>query len=80
MKKDYMMHFDEKSWRARRQRSGYASLTQVMYLAASRKTLSVMPQKEFGVHTGSVKGNVFGPVKLDPLTSLPHMGKGDLKA
>ena len=69
-----MMHMTEKSWRQRRHHPhGRAHLTQQIHIAASAKTMKNIKHNTFSNHHGSTRGNVFGPVELDALDTIPGM-------
>ena len=69
-----MLHITEESWRDRRgAKRGRAKLVQAIYMVASNKTLWSVKHTKFPVHEGSTKSDVMGPVKLDPLETIPHI-------
>ena len=69
-----MIHITEESWRERRKRKrGRAKLVQSIYMLGHNRTLSAVKHTKFPVHEGSTKSNVMGPVKLDPLDTIPHI-------
>ncbi len=75
------VHAKEQSWRARKKVArGQAKLTQPAYLCANRLTFNNIPQGEYPHHGGSVASDMFGPIDLDALSTLPKMSIADKKA
>ena len=69
-----IMHANEQSWWKRRLHAhGRARLTQHMHVVASAKTHRAIKHTTFNHHPGSTRGDILGPVELDPLEQLPKL-------
>lgn len=71
-----MLHCSEDSVRERRGRArGKVKCSQGIHVVTNRST--VIPARSFKIHNGSTRSDVFGPVAMDKLTTLPTIAKVD---
>ena len=76
-----MLHCTEESWRARFQKRRVAKLHQQIYLRAKYTTFKTIEPKNFGSYPLCTnKGDVIGPVVMDPIATLPNMTTADMVA
>ena len=71
------LFFEEQSWRDRKggakRNRGRAFLTQHVYLSANVNTFKQLSNARFESCPGSVRSDVVGPMKVKPLSDIPHL-------